>query len=87
MVSCETESEGMGILALKVNDSVAEEVGQHPPVYTPATLAERWQCSEQHIRKMIDAGHITDFRIGTLLRIRGAEVERYENTAALETRK
>ena len=77
----------MGILASKPNDSVVSDENQHPPIYTPATLAERWQCSERHIRKMIDAGHIPAFPLGKLLRIRGAEVERYENTAALTSGK
>ena len=44
-----------------------------------AMLAERWQCSEQHIRNMIDRGKIPSFKIGDkLLRIRREHVEAFE---------
>lgn len=50
-----------------------------PNIYTPAMLAERWQCSEQHIRNMIDKGKLPSFKIGEkLLRIRGEHVEALE---------
>lgn len=50
-----------------------------PTVLTPAMLAERWQCSEQHIRNMIERGNIPSFKIGDkLLRIRREHVEAYE---------
>lgn len=50
-----------------------------PNVLTPAMLAERWQCSEQHIRNMIDRGQIPSFKIGEkLLRIRREHVEAFE---------
>ncbi|TGU43650.1 DNA-binding protein, partial [bacterium M00.F.Ca.ET.152.01.1.1] len=50
-----------------------------PNVYTPAMLAERWACSERHIRNMIATGELPAFRLaGKLLRIRGADVERFE---------
>ena len=48
-------------------------------VYTPAMLAERWECSERHIRNMVETGELPAFRLGgKLLRIRGADVERFE---------
>jgi excisionase family DNA binding protein len=48
-------------------------------VYTPASLAERWECSERHVRNMIASGELPAFRLaGKLLRIRGADVERFE---------
>jgi len=50
-----------------------------PNVFTPAMLAERWACSERHVRNMIAAGELPAFRLaGKLLRIRGADVERFE---------
>jgi len=48
-------------------------------VYTPATLADRWACSERHIRNLIASGELPSFRAGgKLLRIRGEEVEKFE---------
>lgn len=50
-----------------------------PTVYTPTTLAERWECSESHVRNMIAAGALPSFRLGgKLLRIRAEDVEAYE---------
>jgi excisionase family DNA binding protein len=50
-----------------------------PTVYTPATLAERWECSERHVRNMIASGDLPAFRLaGKLLRIRAEDVERFE---------
>lgn len=50
-----------------------------PTVMTPAMLAERWACSERHIRNIIALGKLRAFRIGgTLLRIRGQDVESFE---------
>lgn len=46
--------------------------------FTPATLAERWSCSERHVRNLIRDGRIAAFRVGTLWRISAAEVERFE---------
>lgn len=58
-------------------------------IYTPTTLADRWHCSERHIRNMIASGELPSFRLaGKLLRIRGEDVERFEcqngNSPALE---
>ncbi len=48
-------------------------------VYTPSTLAERWQCSERQVRKMISEGELRAFRLGgKLLRIRREDVEAIE---------
>lgn len=50
-----------------------------PSVFTPRTLAERWECSERHVRKLIDKGDLPAFRLGgKLLRIRRETVESYE---------
>lgn len=46
--------------------------------YTVATLAARWQCSEQHIRDIIHKNELACFRAGRLIRIPAAEVERVE---------
>lgn len=50
---------------------------QAKPFTVPA-LAERWECSEGLIRKMLDRGELHSFRIGVLIRIPADEVERVE---------
>ena len=48
-------------------------------VYTPAMLAERWMCSERHIRNLINAGRLRCFRLGgKLLRIPVEAIEEFE---------
>ncbi|RWO22861.1 MAG: DNA-binding protein [Mesorhizobium sp.] len=48
-------------------------------VYTPAMLADRWECSESHVRNLIASGRLPSFRLGgKLLRIRASDVEDYE---------
>ena len=47
--------------------------------YTPERLAERWECSPQHIRAMLADGRVNGFKLGgKLWRISAAEVERVE---------
>lgn len=50
--------------------------------YSVAQLAERWGCSGNVVRKLINQGQLQFFRIGSLIRIPAAEVQRYEGTAA-----
>ncbi|MCO6390566.1 excisionase family DNA-binding protein [Aliihoeflea aestuarii] len=53
-----------------------------PNVFTPKTLAERWHCSERHIRNMLERGDLDFFRLGgKLVRIRTEDVVRYENAS------
>lgn len=48
-------------------------------VFTPAMIAERWACSERHVRNMIDRGELRAFRLGgKLWRVRIADIEDYE---------
>lgn len=53
--------------------------------YSIAQLADRWGCSDSMIRKLIGQGELNSFRIGTLIRITAAEVERFEKTPAPAT--
>ena len=52
--------------------------------YSPETLAQRWGCSAEKVRLMCKGGELASFRLGKLIRIPAAEVERYEcqNTAS-----
>lgn len=59
-----------------------------PKPYSPETLADRpftvpnlaarWGCSEGLVRKMIDRGELSSFRLGTLIRIPAIEVAKIE---------
>ncbi|MEW9617072.1 hypothetical protein AB3G45_25010 [Shinella sp. S4-D37] len=52
-------------------------------VFSPATLAKRWHCSDQSIRNMVATGRLAGFNLGgKLLRITREEVERIENSAS-----
>jgi excisionase family DNA binding protein len=46
--------------------------------FSPKTLAERWSCTDQHIRNLITTGRLPGFRLGKLIRIRAVDVDRYE---------
>mgnify|MGYP003383515834 CR=1 FL=1 len=50
--------------------------------YSIAQLADRWGCSDSMVRKLINTGELQCFRIGILIRIPAAEVQRYEAVAA-----
>lgn len=50
--------------------------------YSVAQLADRWGCSGSVVRKLINQGELRCFRIGILIRIPAAEVQRYETIAA-----
>jgi len=48
-------------------------------IFTPATLAEHWHCSERHVRNLISRGELRAVRLGgKLLRIRLTDVEDFE---------
>ncbi len=50
--------------------------------FTVRTLAEYWDCSEQHVRNLIHRGDLQVFRIGgKLLRISQEEVQRWQKTS------
>lgn len=55
--------------------------------YSPETLADRWGCSAEKVRLMYRNGELPGFRLGKLIRIPAAEVERYEcqNTPSPDT--
>ncbi len=48
-------------------------------IFTPARLAKEWDCSERHIRNLINRGELRHFRLGgKLLRIPAEAVEEFE---------
>jgi hypothetical protein len=47
--------------------------------FRPADLARRWQCSERHVRGLINTGALPSFRLGgKLLRVTIGAIERFE---------
>lgn len=53
-------------------------------IFTPATLAIRWECHPNRIHTMIKNGTLPAFRLGgKLLRIQAADVEAYEETGEI----
>lgn len=56
-----------------------ETADDFPKVFTPKTLAERWECSDKHVRNLIRSGQLPAFRLGEkLVRILKADVEQFE---------
>jgi len=45
---------------------------------TPRELADRWQCSSQHIYNLVKDGSLRAIRIGKLIRIPADAVEAFE---------
>ncbi|MHA6324553.1 helix-turn-helix domain-containing protein [Roseivivax sp. CAU 1753] len=46
--------------------------------YSPAQLAERWNCSAETVRTFLKSGRLKGFRIGRQFRIPAASVEEFE---------
>lgn len=54
-------------------------MSERAPVYSVASLAEHWGCGTDTVYALIRSGDLPAFKVGgKLLRVRGAEVERYE---------
>ncbi|GAA4121618.1 hypothetical protein GCM10023067_30750 [Aminobacter aganoensis] len=50
-----------------------------PNAYSPRTLALEWQCSERHIRNLIERGELKAFHLGgKLLRIEASEAQAFK---------
>jgi excisionase family DNA binding protein len=51
-----------------------------PLVLTPKRVAERWHCSERHVRNLVKSRALKSFTLsGKLLRIRVADVLAFED--------
>lgn len=49
----------------------------HRQLVSISTLADRWECSEKHVRRLISQGKLTGYRVGKrLLGVDMAEAER-----------
>ncbi len=57
--------------------------------YSVKALADRWDCSQRHIYKLIDSGRLRSFSIGSSrkgTRISDEEVVRWETGGAAKVR-
>ncbi len=46
--------------------------------YTVSGIAQRWDCSEKHVRREIKKGNLVGHRFGKLVRVGDADLLRYE---------
>jgi len=46
--------------------------------HTVNTLAERWQCSDTHVRNLCNQRHLSHIRIGSRIRIPQKYVDEFE---------
>ena len=56
----------------------ARSASTERPYYTVSQLAARWDCSEKHVRRLIDRKELVAHRFGGLLRISADDLQRYE---------
>ncbi|MFQ5757478.1 MAG: helix-turn-helix domain-containing protein [Acidiferrobacterales bacterium] len=45
---------------------------------TVPEIADRWQCSKRHVRRVIASSRLTAHRFGRLVRVTEADLEAYE---------
>src|SRR5688500_15776399 len=76
------QAEFAELLKLARESTAAQEPdGEAPEVLTPWMVAERWCCSEQHVRNLAGDDKLPFFRAGgKLLRFRLGDVEQYERS-------
>jgi excisionase family DNA binding protein len=58
--------------------STAKPLGE-PYVYSITTLADHWQCSRAHVRKLIAHAELESFHVGKLFKITREAVAAFEN--------
>ncbi len=62
-----------------MTDAATPKPEQRRP-WTPAELALEWQCDESQVRKLVRAGKLKAFRVGTLIRILDSVKQEYEQS-------
>jgi len=60
-----------------MNAAHVGERGNHG-YWTVAEIADRWQCSERHVRRVIASGQLTVHKFGHLVRVSDADLRTYE---------
>ncbi len=51
---------------------------QNRPFHTVAQVAERWQCSEKTVRRLIERGELVAHRLSSQIRISDTDLSAYE---------
>jgi excisionase family DNA binding protein len=46
--------------------------------YRPEQVADRWSVSRRHVYSLVQSGALGHIRIGTIIRIRQADIDAYE---------
>ena len=49
-----------------------------PPFHTVAQVARRWDCSQKHVRRLIEKGDLVAHKFGNLQRVSDDDLRRYE---------
>lgn len=58
---------------------------EHSVAMTPRMVAERWECSERHVRNLLEQGLLPYFRLGgKLIRILREDVAEFERRGGTE---
>ena len=52
------------------------ETNEHPNCryWTVSEIADRWQCSDRHVRRLIASGQLTAHKFGRLVRVGEADL-------------
>lgn len=58
----------------------------HQAFFTIAQIAERWQCSEKKVRRLIDRGGLPAHKFGALWRISVIDLSDYERRNRVDQR-
>ena len=67
---------------------MSEQFPGYHRIYTPDTLAERWNCSASLIRRLIQRGELAGLKYGgKLIRITAATVVAYEEANAVHAKR
>ncbi|QDV86056.1 helix-turn-helix domain-containing protein [Planctomycetes bacterium TBK1r] len=62
-------------------------IEKNAAMLTVADLAERWKCSQQHARHMVDSGRApSGVKLGRLRRFPLGEIERWESDGCPDLR-
>lgn len=54
-----------------------------PPPVDVETLAQRWGCSHNLVRQLVNSGQLRSFRVGRLIRIPEAAISEFEAARAV----
>jgi excisionase family DNA binding protein len=59
----------------KSADSNQQSGGVPPPLLSVSDLSKRLNCSDRHVRRLVDSGALMPIRLGRILRFDAATIE------------